>query len=259
MALRRRREEVGRLAKLAAVLLVAAAFLALPGQAPAQTPIGGFGGVSGANSKKPIDIESDRLEVDDKRRVAIFSGNVSATQGDYNLRAPRLEVTYEKAAEAAPQDQGGAQAQKAAKNAKPANANAASSGDPLSSGQIKFVRAMGGKVVVTSKADDQEATGDEVLYDVKGQKITMTGKEVILTQKKNVVKGKQIDIDLVTGRATVIPEHGRVRAILTQDDTKGAPSTNPLTGVKKKDAESAAEAPKPSSGPSWQTQDRQGF
>ena len=108
--------------------------------------------------------------------------------------------------------------------------------------------------MVTSKVDDQEATGDDVIYDVKGQKITMTGKEVILTQKKSVVKGKQIDIDLATGRATVIPEHGRVRAILTQDDVKGAAPTNPLTGAKKKDTDSAAEAPKPSSGANGQTQ-----
>ncbi|HWJ20575.1 MAG TPA: LptA/OstA family protein [Geobacterales bacterium] len=227
------------------VMLVALALLALPGGAPAQTPGSGFSSLGGSNSKKPIDIESDRLEVDDQKHVAIFSGNVSATQGDHNLRAPRLEVTYDKTAEAAPQDQGGA---KAAKPIRPANTNANSSADPLSSGQIKFIHASGGKVVVTSKVDDQEATGDDVIYDVKGQKITMTGKEVVLTQKKSVVKGRQIDIDLATGRATVIPEHGRVRAILTQDDAKGSMSTNPLTGARKKDTDSAAEAPKSSSG-----------
>ena len=233
-----------------AVMLVAVAVLALPGGGPAQTPGSGFSSLGGSNSKKPIDIESDRLEVDDQKHVAIFTGNVSATQGDYNLRAPRLEVTYDKA----PEDQGGAPPSKAAKPIKPANTNANSTADPLSSGQIKVVHATGGKVVVTSKVDDQEATGDDVIYDVKGQKITMTGKEVILTQKKSVVKGKQIDIDLATGRATVIPEHGRVRAILTQDDVKGTASTNPLTGAKKKDTDSAAEAPKPSSGANGQTQ-----
>ena len=107
---------------------------------------------------------------------------------------------------------------------------------------------------MTNKVDDQEATGDDVVYDVKGQKITMTGKEVVLTQKKSVVKGKQIDIDLATGRATVIPEHGRVRAILAQDEAKGAVSTNPLTGAKKKDTDAAAEAPKLSSGGNRQMQ-----
>ena len=237
-----------------AIMLVAVALLALPGGAPAQTPGSGFSSLGGSNSKKPIDIESDRLEVDDQKHVAIFTGNVSATQGDYNLRAPRLEVTYDRTAEAAPQDQGGATTSKAAKPVRPANTNANSSADPLSNGQIKVVHATGGKVVVTSKVDDQEATGDDVIYDVKGQKITMTGKEVVLTQKKSVVKGKQIDIDLATGRATVIPDHGRVRAILTQDDAKGSMSTNPLTGARKKDTDSAAEAPKPSSGANGQMQ-----
>ena len=253
MALYWRGVDVRRLRKPAASVLLAVALFALPGRAPAQAPIAGFSSVGGANSKKPIDIESDRLEVDDQKHVAVFSGNVSATQGDYNVRAPRLEVTYDKAAEPASQEQGGAQASKTAKTTKPANTSADAPADPLSNGQIKFVHATGGKVIVTSKVDDQEATGDDVMYDVKGQKITMTGKEVILTQKKNVVKGKQIDIDLATGRATVIPEHGRVRAILTQDDAKGA---NPLTGAKKKDTDSAAEAPKPSSGSSGQPQNR---
>lgn len=231
-----RGNKVRRQGKLAALLLVAVALLLPPGQAAAQTPVMGFGGgVSGANSKKPIDIESDRLEVDDQKHIAIFTGNVSAIQGDYTLRAPRLEVTYEKAPDPASSGQGGAQA-KAARPVKAANAGADAPSDPLSSGQIKFVRANGGKVVVTNKVDEQEATGDDVLYDVKGQKITMTGKEVILTQKKNVVKGKQIDIDLATGRATVIPEHGRVRAILTQEDAKGVTSPN-SPGSKKKDTD----------------------
>ena len=84
-----------------AVMLAAVALLALSGGARAQTPGSGFSSLGGSNSKKPIDIESDRLEVDDQKHVAIFTGNVSATQGDYNLRAPRLEVTYDKAAEAA--------------------------------------------------------------------------------------------------------------------------------------------------------------
>ncbi len=238
----------------AVAMLMAIALLPLPGWALAQTPGAGFSSVGGANSKKPIDIESDRLEVDDKSHVAIFTGNVSATQGDFNLRAPRLEVTYEKAAEATSPEQGGAQAPKTAKPVKQANANANAnaSADPLSNGQIKFVHANGGKVVVINKVDEEEATGDDVIYDVKGQKITMTGKEVILTQKKNVVKGRQMEIDLATGRATVIPEHGRVRAILTQDDAK-VMSQGPL-GPKKKDADSSAETPKPSAGSNWQAQ-----
>ena len=88
--------------KAAAAVLVAVALLALPGASTGSNPQSGFSSLGGANSKKPIDIESDRLEVDDQKHVAIFTGNVSAMQGDYNLRAPRLEVTYDKTAEASP-------------------------------------------------------------------------------------------------------------------------------------------------------------
>lgn len=231
----KRSRNVRQRGKRAALVLIACAVMALPGPVSAQTPISGFGGVSGSNSKKPIDIESDKLEVDDQKHIAIFTGNVSATQGDYNLRSQRLEVTYDKVPDAAAHDQGGAQASKTAKPVKTASTGADASADPLSSGQIKFVHANGGKVVFTNKADEQEATGDDVLYDVKGQKITMTGKEVILTQKKNVVRGREIDIDLATGRATVIPENGRVRAILSQEDTKGVMGAGQAAGAKKKD------------------------
>jgi lipopolysaccharide export system protein LptA len=234
--------------------LRAAALLALAMPlAPALAQISGLSGVNGANSQKPIDIESDRLEVDDKKHIATFIGNVSATQGDYNLRSPRLEVTYDKTADAAGQNQGKTQEPKAAKPSQPASAGVAA--DPVSSGQIKFIHATGGKVVVTSKKDEQEVTGDDAVYDVKAQKIVMTGKEVILSQKKNVVKGKQLDIDLATGRAVVIPDKGRVQAVFSQESAKGVISANQFLGAKKKDDEPAPEAPKrPEPQPGWQQQ-----
>jgi lipopolysaccharide export system protein LptA len=226
----------------------AALALAMPlAPALAQAPVSGFSAVGGANAQKPIDIESDRLEVDDKKHLAIFIGNVSATQGDYNLRAPRLEVTYDKAPDAPREDQGKTQGSKPVKAPQPSSApqpaGADVSADPMASGQIKFIHATGGKVVVISKKDEQEVTGEDAIYDVKGQKITMTGKEVILTQKKNVVRGKQLDIDLATGRATVIPEKGRVQAIFSQD-SKGPLSADQFFGTKKKDEEPAQAAPK---------------
>jgi lipopolysaccharide export system protein LptA len=219
----------------AAVAVAAIAFFA---PARAQAPVTGFSGISsGDNAKKPINIESDRLEVDDKKHVAIFVGNVSATQGDFNLRAPRIEVTYEK------QEQADGQNQTAPR--KPAKPAGAAASDPISSGQIKSIHATGGKVVVTSAKDEQEATGDDAVYDVKGQKIVMTGKEVILTQKNNVVKGRQLNVDLATGTATVVPEKGRVQAVFTQEGSKGGATFNPFGATKNKEAAHPAEAQKP--------------
>ncbi len=219
----------------------AAVAFALLAPAHAQSPVAGFSNIGGDNSKKPINIELDRLEVDDKKHVATFIGNVIAIQGEYTLRAPIIEVTYEKQEQPASQDH--AAAHKVAAT-KPANGDAA--GDPMSNGQIRFIHATGGKVVVTSAKEEQEAIGEDAVYDVKGQTIVMTGKEVILTQKKNVVKGKQLNVDLATSRATVVPEKGhRMQAVFTQEGKGGF--VNPLTGAPSKAKETAAApaAPKP--------------
>ncbi len=263
---RAKRIERGRLAFQLLAALPAVFALAMS-HASAQAPGGGFSRLGGANSKKPIDIESDRLEVDDKKHLAIFIGSVSATQGDFNLKAPRLEVTYENASQANPADKT-AQAPKPAKPAKaPAAANAG--GDPLSSGQIKLIHALGGSVVLTSQKDFQEATGEDAVYDVLAQKVTMTGKKVVLKQKKNIVEGRKLLIDLATGQATVIPDDdsaygtaavhkGRVRAVFQQEGANLG-SMNPFASTPNKtDASPPQKSASPQAAPSagWQAQGR---
>jgi len=275
MANRKRAPGPKRLSAASLALALAPAVLVLS-SAPAplaQTPASGFAGLSGTNSKKPIDIESDRLEVDDKRHVATFIGNVSATQGDFNLRAPRLEVTYE----SAPQAQQTPNSPQGAKPAKPVSAQAPStSGDPLSSGQIRFIHAFGGTVVITNPKDSQEATGEDAFYDVKAQKITLTGKKVVLKQKLNVVEGRKLLIDLATGQATVIPDDDsvpqtasghkpRVRAVFQQEGGRTSPAAPPPgTGNKGVTApgqpaaaqQKPAPAPQAAPGTGWQPQSR---
>jgi lipopolysaccharide export system protein LptA len=235
-------------------------------QAFAQAPVSGFSGLGGANAKKPIDIESDRLEVDDKSHKAIFIGSVSATQGDYNLKAPRLEVIYESGSQASPADK----AASASKPVKPVKAPAASAaGDPVSSGQIKTIHALGGTVVIVNKKEQQEATGDEAIYDVKAQKVTLTGKQVILRQKQEaVVEGKRLEINLATSQANLIPDDEpskggepaqktRVRAIFQQEAGKGSASINPFGQPSKKEKKEETPPQKPAApSPGWQTQSR---
>ncbi len=55
---------------------------------PAATPM--FGGGQG-----PIDITSNRLDVDDTGKTATFTGNVKARQGDAAMETAALEVQYE--------------------------------------------------------------------------------------------------------------------------------------------------------------------
>jgi lipopolysaccharide export system protein LptA len=234
----------------------------------AQTPTGGFSGISsGTDSKKPIDIESDRLEVDDKAHKAIFIGNVSATQGASNLKSPRLEVFYADANQ--PQAaENNAQVSRAAKPVKTASASASS--DPVASGQIKRIHAMGGKVVMTNSRDHQEATGDDAIYEVKAQLITMTGKEVILTQGKNKVKGVKLVIDLAAGTYIVDPGERGSRAPKGDKPTRVIATFQPQSGADGKivmpgqlnaapsqPAHSAAPPKQDAApGPSWQTQSR---
>ena len=266
----------------AAGALVALLALACP-SAWAQAPIGGFSGLGSGDSKKPIDIESDRLEVDDKKHTAIFIGNVSATQGDNNLKAPRLEVFYESANQA----QGAGKGGQASKTAKPVkNTTAAAPGDPMANGQIRLIHASGGNVVVTSTKDRQEATGDDAIYDVKAQQITLTGKEVVILQGLNKVKGTKLIIDLAKGTADFVNSEQalgaaaagkpRIRAIFQQETgadgkpinplsaTKANPSSEPKkhTGTAPKPAKKAtpakpaATAPAPAPAPDWQAQSR---
>ncbi len=225
--------------------------------------------LSGADSKKPINIESARLEADDKNHTAVFMGNVSVTQGDNNLKAPRLEVFYENAS----------------KTSKPVkSASASTSDDPLSSGQIKLIHATGGKVIVTSTRDKQEATGDDAVYDVESQKVTMTGKKVVLRQSTSVLEGTKLEIDLKTGKANLVRNNRsaggakrgrtRIRALFQQQRGADGRLINPLndpkasrSGKPKKSGRSRSKPPRKAAHPKrdatrpagdqdWQTQSR---
>ena len=84
----------------AAMLL--AAFMAAglvwpPTHAAAQSFGGAFEGMS--NSKEPIQIEADRLEVVDGEGTALFEGNVAVSQGSTLLKTKRLKVYYSREAQ----------------------------------------------------------------------------------------------------------------------------------------------------------------
>lgn len=167
---------------LVAALIAGMALALTP--AYAQSPGSSLATSYAANANKPIDIEADTLEVDDKKKIAVFSGNVIATQGDFNLRAREIEVTY-------------------AESAKPAGAKTAegpSAGGGLVPGgagaEITRIDAKG-KVLVTTK-DSQTATSDWAVFEVKKQLVTIGG-DVVLTQGTNTIKGSRLVIDLTTG------------------------------------------------------------
>ena len=49
-----------------------------------------------ADREKPVNVESDRVTVDDAKQVSLFEGNVTLTQGSMVIRGDRMEVRQDK-------------------------------------------------------------------------------------------------------------------------------------------------------------------
>ena len=122
--------------------------------------------LKGHNSDAPVDVTSERLEVQDRADRAVFSGSVRATQGELTLETPRLTVAY------------------------------AGGSDNL---QIKRLDASGGIVV---RSPSETARGDFGVYDLDRKLITLIG-NVRLVRQNNQVSGARLVIDLNSGRAVI--------------------------------------------------------
>ena len=123
--------------------------------------------LKGHNANGPVDVEADRIEVQDRADRAVFAGNVRVKQGGLFLNAARLTVAYV--------TRGG--------------------GGP----QIQRLDASGG---VTVKSASETARGDFAIYDLNRRLITMLG-AVTLNQGANVVRGGRLVIDLNSGRSVI--------------------------------------------------------
>jgi lipopolysaccharide export system protein LptA len=169
------------------LILAFAAMLSVPALAQES---GGFLGQMGQpiDTSAPIEIAADALEVLQTEQVAIFSGNVDATQGDMRLQASSIRVHY----------------------------NSGSG----TGGEISRIDAEG-DVHVSSATET--ARGDNAIYDVEAEEVRMQG-NVVLTQGSNVIQGDRLTIDLASGHSrieggasmvTETNEGGRVRGVFT--------------------------------------------
>jgi lipopolysaccharide export system protein LptA len=178
------------------------------------------------NRDQPVKIESDSLEVRDKSQQATFIGKVKLTQGDTVLQCQRLVIFYEDGSKAPAQKKGAPIAQKG--------------GGGLGGGQqIKRAEARG-EVLVTQK--DQTAKGDNGVFDVKTNKITLTG-NVVVTQGTSVLRGEEMIVDLTTNFTEVRSGKtgGRVEALVNPS----APQPQPPQPQKAAPAAPAAKPPSP--------------
>jgi lipopolysaccharide export system protein LptA len=180
-----------------AALALAAALQLAPTQAAAQAPGASFGQGYSANAGKPVNIEADVLEIDDRKKTAIFKGNVSATQGDVNMKSNEIVVTYAGTGGKTPSGAG-------SKTASAATSDAAPPASPFGGGgEITLIDAKGNVVVTMTPAKEGEkirqAKSDWAIFDVKKQQVTMGGGEVVLLEGDNVLKGSKLVADLTTG------------------------------------------------------------
>ena len=150
--------------------------------ANAQSFGGAFDGMS--NSKDPIQIEADKLEVMDGQGIAKLRGNVSVVQGTTILKTARLTVYYNK-------DSSG-------------NANS----------RIKKIEATG-RVAVRS--GDQLATADKAVINMNAENVVLTG-NVSVSQGANIVEGCVLRVNLKTNAAQLDPckeQGGRIKMLFT--------------------------------------------
>lgn len=196
------------------------------------------------SSEKPIEITSNRLDINDGTKVAMFTGQVVAMQEGASLTAPELEVTYENnatnIAEAGPKTPAAATAQATPKVA---------ATDPAASGRLKRIVArtsielkqasgetvtgqtldfdaatqkavVDGNVVVV-QGTDRRAIGDRVEFDQTTDTVLMTG-AVVLTQGGNEMRGNRLTFDRPAGKMQLTAPtgsggNGRIFAKFKQD------------------------------------------
>ncbi|MDF2998773.1 MAG: organic solvent tolerance protein OstA [Xanthobacteraceae bacterium] len=202
----------------------------VPGEAAAQgrTVPNALEGFS-KNRNEPIKIDANSLEVRDKDKAAVFSGNVIVQQGDTTLRCKELVVFYDGkgAAKPAPGDAG------------KSNADSLASGGPISSSAIRRLEINGGVIVNTK---EQTATGEQAIFETASNTITLTGKPVVLTSGPNVIRGQKLTVDLVSGTSRF--EGGRVESLIVPGSAKQFAAPKPGEGASKPAASKPA-APKP--------------
>lgn len=173
------------------------------------------------NKDQPIQIEAASLEVRDKDKRAVFTGNVVVTQGDTVMKCDELHVFYD-------QDD-----PKGTASPKAGTMKAAQPGP----GGRQSIRRLEARRNVRVTTKDQTATGALGVFEMKTNTVTLSG-GVVITQGANVLKGERLVVDLTTNFAKV--EGGRVQGLFSTNkdekpggkDEKSGPDQKP--SVKKK-------------------------
>lgn len=146
------------------------------------------------SSIKPIHIEADRMEADQRQEAVTFAGNVEAVQGELVIRGDRMVVHYRK--------------------------NAALSGTEANVGQnVESLEATGN---IKLEHQDWRASGDRMDYETVGRKVVLTGNTKVW-RDSNMVTGDRVVLYLDEGKSVVESREeqgGRVKAFFYPEPTE---------------------------------------
>lgn len=152
------------------------------------------------SNDQPIQIESDKLEIHDQEKTALFTGKVKVVQGVTTLQAGEMTVFYK-------------DKQSPASTKPDANASIASGSADIDHIILKD------KVLLTSGT--QTATADEGQFDMAAQTFVLKGEKVVLSDGPNVFTGCMLTVHMQTGQAQLDSCGGRVQIQL---DPKSQPT-----------------------------------
>ncbi|MBL8565350.1 MAG: LPS export ABC transporter periplasmic protein LptC [Hyphomicrobiaceae bacterium] len=148
----------------------------LPASNPTSAPQQQAGDAIGrifSGGKGPVEIDADRLDIDDVNRTATFTGNVKARRGAATLEAPELRIAYD-GSPSGGLTGAGAQVSSGA----PAGAKAA----------IKSI-VTSGPVTITEGADTRVAAA-AAAFDAASSLATLTGGVVIDRAPQTKITGR---------------------------------------------------------------------
>jgi lipopolysaccharide export system protein LptA len=121
-----------------------------------------------AKPSKPVDIESDRMQINDKEKWAVFTGNVVAKRPDVTLTCDSLKVVYAEEKQA----------------------------DGTTKNEVTQLEATGHVVIVT---DDEKITGDWAKMNPETDDLEVGG-NVTLAQGETVLRGERLQANLDTDK-----------------------------------------------------------
>jgi lipopolysaccharide export system protein LptA len=146
-------------------------------------------------SRAPIDIDSDRLEADQKKNTITYKGNVVAKQEDVTLYANTLVILY----------------------------------DPDTK-KLKEIIATGNVKVVQL---ERRATGQKATFDQEKNKVILDG-DAVVREGTNVIRGERIIFYVEEERSVVEPaKGGRVSTSITPPPKEEGDERKPKEGKKK--------------------------